>query len=63
MPWDFGFRPPPRPEPVESEWRILRVPRHLCPLVIDDLGYLTQGVDASEVMFTLVAERHERCSQ
>ena len=63
VPWDFGFRPPPRRELVESEQHILRVPRHLSPLVIDDLGYLTQGVDASEVLFTLVAERYERCSQ
>ena len=31
--------------------------------MIDDLGYLPQGVDASEVMFTLVAERYERFSQ
>ena len=31
-------------------------------LVIDDLGYLPQGADESEVLFTLIAERYERRS-
>jgi len=29
-------------------------------LIIDDLGYLPQGTDESEVLFTLIAERYER---
>ena len=29
-------------------------------LVLDDLGYLTQGAAESEVLFTLMAERYER---
>ena len=31
-------------------------------LVIDDLGYLPQGEEDSEVLFTLIAERYERRS-
>ena len=31
-------------------------------LVIDDLGYLPQGTEESEVLFTLIAERYERRS-
>ena len=31
-------------------------------LVIDDLGYLPQGAEESEVPFTLIAERYERRS-
>ena len=31
-------------------------------LVIDDLGYLLQGAEESEVLFTLIAERYERRS-
>jgi len=31
-------------------------------LLIDDLGYLTQGTQESEVLFTLIAERYERRS-
>ena len=31
-------------------------------LVIDDLGYLPQGAEESEVLFTLIAERYERRS-
>ncbi len=31
-------------------------------LVIDDLGYLPQGADESEVLVTLIAERYERRS-
>ena len=31
-------------------------------LLIDDLGYLTQGTEESEVLFTLIAERYERRS-
>ncbi len=29
-------------------------------LIIDDLGYLPQGTEESEVLFTLIAERYER---
>ena len=31
-------------------------------LLLDDLGYLPQGVEESEVLFTLMAERYERRS-
>ena len=31
-------------------------------LVIDDLGYMPQGAEESEVLFTLIAERYERRS-
>ena len=31
-------------------------------LIIDDLGYLPQGTEESEVLFTLIVERYERCS-
>ena len=31
-------------------------------LVIDDLGYLPQGAEESEALFTLIAERYERRS-
>ena len=31
-------------------------------LVIGDLGYLPQGTEESEVLFTLIAERYERRS-
>ena len=31
-------------------------------MVIDDLGYLPQGAEESEVLFTLIAERYERRS-
>ena len=31
-------------------------------LLLDDLGYLPQGADESEVLFTLIAERYERRS-
>jgi DNA replication protein DnaC len=31
-------------------------------LIIDDLGYLPQGTEESEVLFTLMAERYERRS-
>ena len=30
--------------------------------MIDDLGYLPQGAEESEVLFTLIAERYERHS-
>ena len=32
------------------------------PLIIDDLGYLPQGAEELEVLFTLIAERYERRS-
>jgi DNA replication protein DnaC len=31
-------------------------------MIIDDLGYLPQGTEESEVLFTLIAERYERRS-
>ena len=31
-------------------------------LLLDDLGYLPQGIEESEVLFTLIAERYERRS-
>ena len=31
-------------------------------LLLDDLGYLPQGAEESEVLFTLIAERYERRS-
>ena len=46
--------------------RDLALPRQLRKLdnydflVLDDLGYLPQGVEESEVLFTLIAERYER---
>ena len=51
-----------------SAKRLLELPRMLRKLdnfdllIIDDLGYLTQGAEESEVLFTLIAERYERRS-
>ena len=48
--------------------RDLALPRHLRRLdrydflLLDDLGYLSQGAEESEVLFTLIAERYERRS-
>ncbi len=42
--------------------RMLRKLDNFDLLVIDDLGYLPQGVQESEVLFTLIAERYERRS-
>ena len=48
--------------------RDLALPRQLRKLdsfdflLIDDLGYLPQGAEESEVLFTLIAERYERRS-
>ena len=42
--------------------RDLNLPRMLRNLLIDDLGYLPQGAEESEVLFTLIAERYERRS-
>ena len=48
--------------------RGLDLPRRLLKLdnfdflLLDDLGYLPQGAEESEVLFTLIAERHERRS-
>ena len=36
--------------------------RQARPLLLDDLGYLPQGAEESEVFFTLIAERYERRS-
>ena len=40
-------------------WELGGVPR---VVRIDDLGYLPQGAEESEVLFTLIAERYERRS-
>ena len=48
--------------------RDLALPRQLRKLdnydflLLDDLGYLPQGAEKSEVLFTLIAERYERRS-
>ena len=48
--------------------RDLALPRQLRKLdnydflLLDDLGYLPQGAEESEVLFTLIAERYERRS-
>ena len=42
--------------------RMLRKLDNFDLLLIDDLGYLPQGADESEVLFTLIAERYERRS-
>ena len=31
-------------------------------LILDDIGYVQQSRDEMEVLFTLLAERYERCS-
>ena len=42
--------------------RMLRKLDNIGFLLIDDLGYLPQGAEESEVLFTLIAERYERRS-
>ena len=42
--------------------RRLRKPDNFDFLLLDDLGYLPQGAEESEVLFTLIAERYERRS-
>ena len=42
--------------------RMLRKLDNFDLLIIDDLGYLPQGAEESEVLFTLIAERYERRS-
>ena len=42
--------------------RRLRKLDNLDFLLLDDLGYLPQGTEESEVLFTLIAERYERRS-
>ena len=42
--------------------RLLRKLDSVDFLIIDDLGYLPQGTDEAEVLFTLIAERYERRS-
>jgi DNA replication protein DnaC len=42
--------------------RALRKLDHYEVLILDDLGYLKQRADESEVLFTLIAERYERRS-
>ena len=48
-----------------SHWELPRMLRKLDNfdlLMIDDLGYLPQGAEESEVLFTLIADRYERRS-
>ena len=42
--------------------RMLRKLDNFDLLIIDDLGYLPQGAEESEVLLTLIAERYERRS-
>ena len=42
--------------------RLLRKLDYIDLIIIDDLGYLPQGTDEAEVLFTLIAERYERRS-
>ena len=42
--------------------RLLRKLDYIDLIIIDDLGYLPQGRDEAEVLFTLIAERYERRS-
>ena len=42
--------------------RLLRKLDYIDLIIIDDLGYLPQGADEAEVLFTLIAERYERRS-
>ena len=46
----------PGPAPATAQAGQLRL------LLLDDLGYLPQGAEESEVLFTLIAERYERRS-
>ena len=46
----------PGPAPPAAQAGQLRL------LLLDDLGYLPQGAEESEVLFTLIAERYERRS-
>lgn len=42
--------------------RLLRKLDYIDLIIIDDLGYLPQGTDEADVLFTLIAERYERRS-
>jgi DNA replication protein DnaC len=42
--------------------RILKRLSKFSPLIVDDLGYVQQGREEMEVLFTLLAERYERGS-
>ena len=77
-PWATGWwKPDARcSSPQPTGWcrtcsaakRDLALPRQLRKLdnydflLLDDLGYLPQGAEESEVLFTLIAERYERRS-
>ena len=50
-----GGRPLPKSATAATDQRQL-------VLLLDDLGYLPQGAEESEVLFTLIAERYERRS-
>ena len=50
------------PSRVQRVQRQLRKLDNYDFLVLDDLGYLPQGAEESEVLFTLIAERYERRS-
>ena len=59
---------PSSPNPISPHSEQLPLPRQLRKLdnfdflLLDDLGYLPQGAEESEVLFTLIAERYERRS-
>ena len=77
-PWATGWWRPAAPSSSRrhTAWckellaakRDLDLPRRLRKLdnfdflLLDDLGYLPQGAEESEVLFTLIAERYERRS-
>ena len=42
--------------------RLLRKLDYIDFIIIDDLGYLPQGTEEAEVLFTLIAKRYERRS-
>lgn len=42
--------------------RLLRKLDNFALLILDDIGYVKQGADEAEVLFTLIAERYERRS-
>ena len=42
--------------------RALRKLDHFAVLLLDDVGYIQQSPEEAEILFTLLAERYERCS-
>ena len=62
--YDYTRRPDTVLILVPSVWeeRLTRKLDNYDFLLLDDLGYLPQGAEESEVLFTLIAERYERRS-